>query len=100
MKILMVLWGLVFSLQVQAGDVERGAKLYQNLNCMGCHGEKGEGNIEFRAPRIGGQLAWYIETTLGEFGKKGVRGRIHTKKQMKMSGKDRADLAAYVSALK
>ena len=101
MKSLVVLWGIIFSFQASAsGDADRGAKLYQQLNCIQCHGDKGEGNIEFRAPRIGGQQAWYIEATLGDFGKNGVRGRAHTKKPIKMTAKDRADLAAYIGNLK
>ena len=92
--------GLIFSFGSMAGDKERGAKLYQQLNCKECHGAKGEGLQNFQAPRIGGQHVWYIEKALGDFGKKGVRGRVHTKKPIRMTDGDRADLAAYISNLK
>ena len=91
---------VMLSFQSMAGNVERGSQLYRQLNCIQCHGAKGEGLQEFQTPRIGGQRAWYIEKALGDFGKKGVRGRTHTKKSMKMSVGDRADLAAYISNLK
>ena len=92
--------GLIFSFKVMASNAEKGGKLYQKLNCIQCHGAKGEGSQEFQAPRIGGQQAWYIEKTLGDFGKNGVRGRVHTKKPIRMGDGDKADLAAYISNLK
>ena len=92
--------GVMLSFQTMAGNADRGAMLYQKHGCVQCHGAKGEGLEEFLAPRIRGQQDWYIEKSLADFGKKGVRGRVHTKKAMKLSATDRSDLAVYISNLK
>ena len=101
MRLVMILsLGFTFSFQSVAENVERGGELYQQYGCVQCHGAKGEGTQEFQSPRIGGQQDWYIEKALADFGKNGVRGRIHTKKPIRMNAGDRSDLAAYVSRLK
>ena len=101
MRLVILSLGLSFPFfVVEAGDAGKGAELYQRFDCIQCHGAKGEGMVDFKAPRIGGQQAWYIEKALADFGKNGVRGGKHTKKVMKISASERSDLAAYVSNLK
>lgn len=46
--------------------------LYQNL-CASCHGTKGEGKAEVKAPSIAGLPAWYVRTQLGNF-RRDLRG--------------------------
>jgi cytochrome c553 len=80
------------------GDAAKGASLYKA--CIQCHGEKGEGNASEEAPKIAGQLDWYIVSSIEAF-KKGV-----DRKNPKMlpfikslSKQDIADLAAYISTM-
>jgi cytochrome c oxidase subunit 2 len=54
-----------------AGDVVAGKALFGV--CAGCHGANGEGNVAVNAPRLSGQLPWYLERQLQHF-KQGVRG--------------------------
>ncbi len=49
----------------------RGEELY--LYCVQCHGERGEGSHEFRAPSIAGLPEWYVEAQLHKF-RDGARG--------------------------
>lgn len=82
---------------VFAQDAARGQTLYNT--CIQCHGEKGEGNREMQAPRIGGQHAWYIETSIKMF-KSGERKNPTMLPFIKnLNDTDIADLAAYVSTL-
>jgi cytochrome c oxidase subunit 2 len=53
------------------GDAVAGKALY--AVCAGCHGANGEGNLAMNAPRLSGQLPWYLERQLRQF-KQGVRG--------------------------
>jgi cytochrome c553 len=43
-----------------------GAVLFQNA-CAACHGPKGEGNEQVKAPSIAGRPAWYALAQLGNF---------------------------------
>jgi cytochrome c oxidase subunit 2 len=53
------------------GDAAAGKALY--AVCAACHGANGEGNVAMNAPRLAGQLPWYLERQLHQF-KQGVRG--------------------------
>jgi cytochrome c oxidase subunit 2 len=53
------------------GDAAAGKALF--AVCAGCHGANGEGNVATNAPRLSGQLPWYLERQLKDF-KQGVRG--------------------------
>ncbi|MDW8362849.1 MAG: c-type cytochrome [Myxococcales bacterium] len=50
---------------------ERAAELFQY--CTQCHGDRGEGRIEYGAPAIAGLDAWYVEAQLVKF-RTGTRG--------------------------
>jgi cytochrome c oxidase subunit 2 len=54
-----------------AGDAAAGKALF--AVCAACHGANGEGNVAMNAPRLSGQLPWYLERQLHQF-KQGVRG--------------------------
>lgn len=90
--------GLVLCLHsAMAQDAARGQTLYNT--CIQCHGEKGEGNLDMKAPRIGGQHSWYIETSIKMF-KSGERKNPTMLPFIKnLNDTDIADLAAYVSTL-
>ncbi len=75
----------------------RADKLYKQ--CIACHGKDASGKAANKAPRIGGQMDWYIEKQLTDM-KAGVR----VNQQMltivkKLSPEDIADLAAYLSKI-
>ena len=53
------------------GNVTRGRRLYQS--CTQCHGAKGLGSEAFRAPRLAGQLPWYLIRQLNGY-IRGLRG--------------------------
>jgi len=50
---------------------DRGAALFET--CQSCHGLQGEGNPDFRAPRIAGLPQWYLERQVTNF-HEGIRG--------------------------
>jgi cytochrome c553 len=64
------------------GDPAQGEKLYFELECLGCHGRKGQGlkgtgdhgqRPIYDAPRLAGQHDWYLIRQLQNF-KVGMRG--------------------------
>jgi cytochrome c oxidase subunit 2 len=57
--------------QTIKGDVGRGKEIYKI--CAVCHGQQGEGNKEFGAPRLAGMDDWYLASQLKNF-RAGVRG--------------------------
>ena len=100
MKRLVLLFALGGVLPVWASS--GGERLY--AACIKCHGARGEGNPSGqgtqRGPKIGGQYAWYIETSLREFGKK-IRTHPPSKPAIRgLSEQDIADLSAYIEGLK
>jgi cytochrome c oxidase subunit 2 len=54
-----------------ATRAERGRELYGY--CVQCHGDRGQGNIRYRAPAIAGLDRWYVEAQLNKF-RVGARG--------------------------
>lgn len=54
---------------------QEGPQLFQNV-CAQCHGPKGEGKDELKAPSIAALPAWYVSTQLANFheGKRGQDG--------------------------
>lgn len=69
------------------GDAVAGKALF--AVCAACHGASGEGNVAMNAPRLSGQLPWYVERQLKDF-RQGVRG-AHDKD---LYGKIMAPMAA------
>jgi len=111
----LVLFPWAYSLQAQMQqaqapahnhDMENGKQLY--ATCIACHGVNGEGNVQLKAPRIGGQYEWYTRSQLTKF-KSGQRGThpsdttgalMVPAAQALQSDKDIHDLAAYTATLK
>lgn len=78
-------------------ELQRGSDLYQK--CIVCHGKVGEGKKAQIAPRIGGQLDWYIELQLANM-KSGARVNAVMNPYLKpLESQDFKDLAAYISKL-
>ncbi len=87
------------SSQCFAQDLARGGELYKQ--CIACHGDKGDGNVAQKAPRISGQHDWYTLKQLQDM-KAGVirKNPVMTPFLSKLSEQDMKDLAAYISQLK
>lgn len=81
-----------------ADDAIKGAELYKQ--CIACHGDKGDGNLSQKAPRIAGQHDWYILKQLQDI-KMGVsrKNPVMVPFLNKLSEQDMKDLAAYISKL-
>lgn len=88
------------------GNIHLGKKQYQA--CAACHGERGEGNKAFGAPKLNSLNDWYLVTQLNHF-RFGYRGADQADiygQQMKaassviLSEEDAANLATYIYQLK
>ena len=76
--------------------------------CASCHGNEGEGNAKFNAPRLAGQEAWYLSRQLQHW-QDGIRG-THPQDVFGMQRRPMAmtlatdqvveDVAAYIATLK
>jgi len=97
-KLLALTLSLIISTSLFAQDAKRGQVLFKT--CVQCHGEKGMGIPEQKAPRIAGQYDWYIISTINKF-KEGTDRKNPTMLPYikNLSDQDIADLAAYVSQM-
>lgn len=74
-----------------------GSELYKA--CVVCHGKRGNGKKSQKSPKIGGQMAWYIEKQLNSM-KDGTRlNKVMDPYLKKLGPNDFKDLAAYISKL-
>ncbi|PCJ49221.1 MAG: hypothetical protein COA74_06560 [Gammaproteobacteria bacterium] len=85
-----------------AGDAAAGKASY--MICAACHGVKGEGNRGMQSPRLAGQDAWYIASSLKRF-KDGTRGAndpvaaTMVPMAKMLSDKQIEDVSAYIATL-
>jgi cytochrome c oxidase subunit 2 len=85
-----------------AGDAAAGKASY--MICAACHGAKGEGNQMMNAPRLAGQEAWYLASSLKRF-KSGARGKDDpiaasmVPMAKMLSDKQVEDVSAYIATL-
>lgn len=78
-------------------QLEKGHALYQK--CISCHGKKGEGKKAQKAPRLGGQMAWYITSSLKAM-KDGTRpNKVMNPYLKKLEEQDFIDLGVYISKM-
>ena len=101
MKIFLIsltLTTLTFAQISSAQDAVKGAELYKQ--CIACHGDKGDGNVAQKAPRISGQFDWYVVKQLQDI-KAGVvrKNAVMVPFLSKLTEQDMVDLAAYISKL-
>lgn len=86
------------SLESHAQNAEKGAELYKQ--CIACHGEKGDGVVSQKAPRISGQYDWYVLKQLQDIKAGTVRKNpVMVPFLSKLNEEDMKDLAAYISKL-
>ena len=92
----------------EAGNADRGKSLYPV--CTACHGVSGAGNPAMKAPKISGQMSWYVLRQLELF-QQGARGAAPGDMQgMQMAAMSRgrqlqseqalADLVAYIGTFR
>ena len=98
MKSLIASFLVLSSLSAYSQNLKKGAQLYGT--CIQCHGEKGMGNVEQKAPRIAGQHDWYVYTQLVNFKAKKRQNEKMYPFIVNLSDQDYKDLAAFVSQLK
>ena len=96
----------VLSISAASPELKKGKTLY--ATCVACHQKDGRGNMAMKAPNIGGQESWYLETQLKHY-KEGIRGAdprdlegmmMAPMSKMLATDEDIAAVAAYVSSLK
>lgn len=78
-------------------DAAKGKVLY--ATCIQCHGEKGEGNPDQKAPKLSGQYDWYVVKQITD-----IKGGVRKNPTMlpfitKLTEQDIKDLAAYIVTL-
>lgn len=99
-SILSVLSALVlvsYSSVSLAQDAARGKELY--ATCIQCHGERGEGNVKEKGPKLSGQFDWYVITQITDV-KNGKRKNPEMLPFVKgLTEQDIKDLAAYILTL-
>lgn len=78
-------------------QLERAHGLY--AKCIACHGKSGEGKKSQKAPRLGGQMAWYITSSLKAM-KDGSRpNKVMDPYLKKLEEQDFVDLGVYISKM-
>jgi len=87
----------VVLVELSTPQLQSGSALYKK--CMVCHGNRGQGKAGQKAPSIGGQHDWYLETQIAN-----MRDGKRINKAMnpyvkKLSDQDIKDLAHYISKL-
>ena len=81
-------------------QLKNGHKVFtQKGKCITCHGKYGEGRRSQKAPRIGGQYAWYNADALIKMKNKQRRNKVMEPFLKRLSSKDLNDVAAYLEKL-
>lgn len=83
--------------ELTTDQLKNGAALYKK--CQTCHGKRGEGKKGQKAPAIGGQFAWYLNSQITNM-QTGVRiNKVMMSYIRKLTAQDVADLSEYISKL-
>ncbi len=83
--------------ELTTDQLKKGAALYQK--CIACHGKRGEGKRGQKAPAIGGQHNWYLNTQITNM-QSGTRvNKVMMTYIRKFSAEDIADVSEYISKL-
>lgn len=83
--------------ELSTPQLQAGHDLYKK--CIVCHGKRGEGKSGQKAPAIGGQFEWYLNTQITNM-QKGVRvNKVMMPYISRLSVEDVANLSAYISKL-
>jgi cytochrome c553 len=83
--------------ELSTPQLQSGHDLYSK--CIVCHGKRGEGKSGQKAPAIGGQFEWYLNTQITNM-QKGVRvNKVMMPYISRLSEQDISDLSAYIAKL-
>lgn len=83
--------------ELSTPQLQAGHDLYKK--CIVCHGKRGEGKSGQKAPAIGGQFEWYLNTQITNM-QKGVRvNKVMMPYISRLSEEDIANLSTYISKL-
>ena len=83
--------------ELSTPQLQLGHDLYKK--CVVCHGKRGQGKTGQKAPAIGGQYAWYLETQVNNM-RSGIRvNKVMNPYIKKLSDEDVTALSAYISLL-
>lgn len=84
--------------------VERGAEVFDD--CSICHGDEAEGGEDFGAPKLAGQLGWYLVRQLQNFraGSRGTNegddfGPVMQPMAIDLQDQEIEDVVAYIMTL-
>ncbi len=84
-----------FIVKLTSPELENGYKVYKK--CVVCHGKEGQGKKSQNAPRIGGQMAWYLEKQIKDM-RSGVRSNPKMLPYIKrLSGSEIKNVSNYLS---
>jgi cytochrome c553 len=102
-KLIIALFCGAVSLGASAADIANGKAIATKLNCAACHGADYNKPIDPSYPKLAGQHAEYLEHALRAYkrgdGQFGRNNAIMMGQAKQLSGKDMADLAAYLHSL-
>lgn len=99
---------LIYGAQAMAEEettaAERGAEVFDD--CSICHGDEAEGGEDFGAPKLAGQLDWYLIRQLQNF-RAGARGNaegddfgpVMQPMAVDLEDQDIEDVVAYIMTL-
>ena len=86
--------------ELDTPQLKNGHKVFtQKGKCITCHGKYGEGKRSQKAPRIGGQYAWYNADALIKMKNKQRRNKLMEPFLKRLSLKDLNDVAVYLEKL-
>lgn len=86
-----------FVVVLDTPELEKGHSLYGK--CIACHGKLGQGKKSQKAPRIGGQMAWYIEKSLSAMKSQERINKVMDPYLKNLEPQDFKALAAYIEKL-
>lgn len=83
--------------ELSTPQLQSGHDLYKK--CIVCHGKRGQGKAGQKAPAIGGQYEWYLNTQITNM-QNGTRvNKVMMPYISRLSAQDISDLSAYISKL-
>lgn len=78
-------------------QLQNGHDLYKK--CIVCHGKEGQGKAGQKAPAIGGQFAWYLNTQITNIQSGARVNKVMMPYVSRLSAQDISDLSEYISKL-
>ncbi len=97
MKTFVILTILLSNISIHAAGIAKLGKGKYKSICATCHGKKGEGSQEKKAPSLKGQHDWYLTWAIKSYQKGGTRTNKDMAVMVKsLKSQDIANLVAYI----